>query len=59
MKEVKLTEIAPFIKALHCPTRWKIIEFLQTGPKSSEEIYAFLTQSLGYDSLADAETNSI
>ncbi len=42
MKEINIGEIAPFIKALHCPTRWKIIELLQTGSKSSENIYKIL-----------------
>lgn len=44
MKEIDITQIAPFIRALHCPTRWKLIEYLQDGPKSSDEIFEFLIQ---------------
>ena len=45
MKEIKITEIAPFIRALHCPTRWRVIEILQTGPKSSDEIFKVLSKA--------------
>ncbi|MFX1450866.1 MAG: ArsR family transcriptional regulator [Promethearchaeota archaeon] len=45
MKEISISEIGPFIKALHCPTRWKIIEFLETGSKSSDEINEYLIQN--------------
>ncbi len=45
MKEINITKIGPFIKALHCPTRWKIIEFLETGSKSSDEINDYLIQN--------------
>jgi DNA-binding transcriptional ArsR family regulator len=45
MKEITIQEIAPFIRALHCPTRWEIIELLQTGPKSSDEIFQSLQKS--------------
>ena len=44
MREISIKEIAPFIKALHCPTRWKIIELLQGGSKTSEEIFEFLSK---------------
>ncbi len=27
-----------YVKALHCPTRWKIIEIIGTGGKSTKEI---------------------
>lgn len=45
MKEINISEIGPFIRALHCPTRWKIIEFLETGSKSSDEIHEYLMRS--------------
>ena len=44
MKEITIENIGPFIRALHCPTRWKIIESLQKGSKSSDEIYTFLNK---------------
>ncbi|RLG24438.1 ArsR family transcriptional regulator [Methanosarcinales archaeon] len=31
------------ISALHCPTRWTIIDFIGGGSKSTREIYEFLT----------------
>ena len=43
MKEIDLTEIEEYIKALHCDIRWIIIEFLRMGPKSSDEIFQYLT----------------
>jgi len=45
MKEITIENIGPFIKALHCPTRWKIIESLQKGSKSSDEIFNFLNDN--------------
>ena len=44
MKELKLSEIAPFMRALHCPTRWDIIKILQNGSKSSDEIYGIVSK---------------
>ncbi len=44
MKVIDVTKIGPFIRALHCPTRWKIIELLQEGPKSSDDIYQELSK---------------
>jgi DNA-binding transcriptional ArsR family regulator len=44
MKVIDITDIGPFIRALHCPTRWTIIEILQTGPKSSDEIFQELSR---------------
>ena len=32
------------ISALHCPTRWIIIDFIGAGSKSTKEIYEFLTR---------------
>lgn len=31
------------ISALHCPTRWTIIDFIGVNSKSTREIYEFLT----------------
>lgn len=31
-----------YVKALHCPTRWKIIRFIGENKKSTKEIYDFL-----------------
>jgi len=36
--KVGLKEINSFIRALHCPTRWKIIEILADGAKGTGEI---------------------
>ncbi len=44
MKEINLSEIDIFVKALHCPIRWDIIEILKNGPKSSKEIYDILKE---------------
>ena len=37
-KEIGLSEIGDYVKALHCDIRWAIIEILREGPLSSEEI---------------------
>ncbi|MFX1479657.1 MAG: ArsR/SmtB family transcription factor [Promethearchaeota archaeon] len=37
-KEIKLNEIGSFAKALHCQVRWEIIDVLQSGPKTVDEI---------------------
>lgn len=42
MKVIDISEIGKFAKVLHCGIRWRIIEFLREGPKSSEEIFQFL-----------------
>ncbi|MFX1294668.1 MAG: hypothetical protein ACFFD2_07420 [Promethearchaeota archaeon] len=42
MKEIDLSEIEKYVRALHCGIRWKIIEFLREGPKSSDEIFNYL-----------------
>jgi len=41
-KEIDLSEIANYAKALHCGIRWKIIEILKEGSKSSDEIFIIL-----------------
>jgi len=43
-KEIDLSEIEDFIKALHCDVRWVIIDILKNGEKSSDEIYSFLKE---------------
>ncbi|MHA1526857.1 MAG: hypothetical protein ACTSQD_07485 [Promethearchaeota archaeon] len=37
-KEIGLSEIGDYVKALHCDIRWAIIEILREEPLSSEEI---------------------
>jgi DNA-binding transcriptional ArsR family regulator len=34
-----MKSIRKYIHALHCPTRWAIIDCIGTGEKSSKEIY--------------------
>jgi ArsR family transcriptional regulator, cadmium/lead-responsive transcriptional repressor len=35
----RMKKIRKYIQALHCPTRWDIIDCIGTGEKSSKEIY--------------------
>ena len=45
MKEkikIGLTEINEYARALHCPTRWRIIRFLGEGERSTKEIRNYL-----------------
>jgi len=35
----RMKSIRKYIQALHCPTRWAIIDCIGTGEKSSKEIY--------------------
>lgn len=35
----RMRGIRKYIHALHCPTRWDIIDCIGTGQKSSKEIY--------------------
>jgi len=44
MKEIDLSEIEDYVRALHCGIRWKIIEYLRDGPKSSDEIFNHLME---------------
>ena len=37
-KEIGLSEIEDYVKALHCDIRWAVIEILREGPLSTEEI---------------------
>ncbi len=34
-----LKSIQKYIRALHCPTRWKIIQCIGTGERSTKEIF--------------------
>ncbi|MBY9016648.1 MAG: helix-turn-helix transcriptional regulator [Candidatus Lokiarchaeota archaeon] len=44
MKEIGLSEIGDYVRVLHCGIRWKIIEYLRDGPKSSDEIFNHLVE---------------
>jgi DNA-binding transcriptional ArsR family regulator len=35
----RLKLIQKYIQALHCPTRWEIIDVIGSGEKSTKEIY--------------------
>ena len=39
-----MQELGRYIRALHCPTRWTIIDFIGDGSKSTKEIHEFLTE---------------
>ncbi len=41
----KMYNFRKYIRALHCPTRWMIIEFIGKGKKSTKEIYEYLQSS--------------
>ncbi len=43
--EIGLSEINRYAKALHCPTRWKIIRFLGEEKKSTKEIRKHLEEA--------------
>ena len=43
--EITLDEINEYSRALHCPTRWKIIHFLGDEEKSTGEIRDHLEES--------------
>ena len=47
-----MKKIRKYIQALHCPTRWDIIDCIGTGQKSSKEIYEEL--KLGEEGLTFA-----
>ena len=40
--EINLDDVGPYMSALHCGIRWTIIEILQDGSKSSDEIFKIL-----------------
>lgn len=42
-KEIYLENIKQYARALHCPTRWRIIRSLSEGYKSTSEIEDYLT----------------
>ncbi|MGQ9478384.1 MAG: ArsR/SmtB family transcription factor [Candidatus Bipolaricaulia bacterium] len=37
-REIRLNEVAKYARALHCPTRWRIIELLSAGPAATSEL---------------------
>lgn len=41
-KEIGLSDIAKYARALHCPTRWWIIQLLGRAPASTSEIASSL-----------------
>ena len=45
MKEIDLSEISNYVKALHCEIRWRIIEILRKGSMSSDGIFKILTKN--------------
>lgn len=46
--EISLDEINDYTRALHCPTRWKIIRFLAEGKKPTKKIRNHLEESCHY-----------
>jgi len=42
-KEIDISNVQSYLKALHCHLRWDLIEILKEGPKSSDEIFTELT----------------
>ena len=43
--EIGLNEINEYSRALHCPTRWKIVHFLGKEQKSTKEIRKHLEEN--------------
>ncbi|MBY9005606.1 MAG: hypothetical protein KGD63_02510 [Candidatus Lokiarchaeota archaeon] len=43
-KEIDVSEMMIYAKALHCGIRWQIIEILREGSKSSDEIFQILNK---------------
>ncbi len=41
-----ISEFAKFSKALHCPSRWVVVDILRSGPKSSDEIYTIMQEQI-------------
>ncbi len=39
----QLQKLSEYISALHCPTRWEIIDFIGDGSRSTKEIYESLS----------------
>ena len=42
--EERVDKIRKYLRALHCPTRWKIIDFIADGEKTTTEIQKHLLQ---------------
>lgn len=40
----RMMELMKYIRALHCPTRWMIIDHLGESSKSTKEIYEYLVE---------------
>ena len=40
----RIEKIRRYARALHCPTRWKIIDFIADGEKTTSEIQKHLLQ---------------
>lgn len=40
----RIQRLQKYISALHCPTRWKIIDVIGDGAKSTKEIYEALKE---------------
>ena len=44
-KEIDISEMMKYARALHCGIRWKIIEILKEGSKSSDEIFKIINDN--------------
>ncbi|MFX1274750.1 MAG: hypothetical protein ACFFBP_18415 [Promethearchaeota archaeon] len=44
-KEIDVSEMMIYARALHCGIRWRIIEVLRDGSKSSDEIFNLLNET--------------
>ena len=40
----RVEKIRKYVKALHCPTRWRIIDFIADGEKTTTQIQKHLLQ---------------
>ncbi len=40
----KIQRLRQLVRALHCPTRWLIIDFIGDGARSTKEIYKHLLE---------------
>ncbi|MBN1803360.1 MAG: winged helix-turn-helix transcriptional regulator [Candidatus Lokiarchaeota archaeon] len=45
MKEIDFSDFVNFAKALHCQSRYLIVEFLRSGPKTSDQLYKLMKES--------------
>ena len=44
-KEIDISEMMTYARALHCGIRWQIIDILKNGSKSSDEIFQILKET--------------